>query len=67
MKSTNFDFRFLYALHFANFEDSEVNSRFKYVGGGDSDELKVHTLRGGVPLKHTEAYKSEEGSKVDEC
>ena len=30
-------------------------------GGGDG--LKVHTLREGVPLKHTKAYKGEGGVK----
>ena len=37
------DFRFLYELHFTNFENSEIKSRLKFIGGGGS--LNVRTPR----------------------
>ena len=57
-------FRFIgYALKCTNFENSEINNGFKYLGRGY--ELKYVSSGEGVPLKRTKAYKGG-GSKIDE-
>ena len=57
--------RFLgYVLKFTNLEDTEVNYRFKYLGGRRFMISETLVLGEGLLLEHTKAYKGR-GSKID--